>query len=97
VRVRREGQSAVLEVADNGLGIPTHDLPHVFERFYRADKARASGGAGLELSIVKAICAAHNGDIQVSSQEGKGSTFRVQLPLLQVFAYSGSDVALKEK
>jgi heavy metal sensor kinase len=98
VRVGREGNNAVLEVSDDGLGIPAHDLPHVFERFYRADKARsrASGGAGLGLSIVKAICAAHNGDIHVSSQEGKGSTFRVELPLLQVFAHDGTGAALKE-
>jgi heavy metal sensor kinase len=98
VRVGREGNNAVLEVSDNGLGIPSHDLPHVFERFYRADKARsrASGGAGLGLSIVKAICSAHHGDIQVSSQEGKGSTFRVELPLLQVFAHDGTGATLKE-
>lgn len=98
VRVCREGPSAVLEVSDNGVGIPAHDLPLVFERFYRADKARSrtSGGAGLGLSIVKAICAAHNGDIRVSSQEGKGSTFRVELPLLQVFANDGTGTALKE-
>jgi heavy metal sensor kinase len=98
VRVGREGNNAVLEVSDNGLGIPAHDLPHVFERFYRADKARsrASGGAGLGLSIVKAICSAHHGDIQVSSQEGKGSTFRVELPLLQVFAHDGTGATLKE-
>lgn len=98
VRVGREGNNAVLEVSDNGLGIPAHDLPHVFERFYRADKARsrASGGAGLGLSIVKAICAAHNGEIKVSSQEGKGSTFRVELPLLSVFADEGAGAAVRE-
>jgi len=98
VRVGREGNSAVLEVSDNGLGIPAHALPHVFERFYRADKARsrASGGAGLGLSIVKAICAAHNGEIKVSSQEGRGSSFRVELPLLPVFANDGARAALRE-
>jgi len=98
VRVGREGNSAVLEVSDNGLGIPAHALPHVFERFYRADKARsrATGGAGLGLSIVKAICAAHNGEIQVSSQEGQGSSFRVELPLLPVLAHDGTSAALRE-
>ena len=98
VRVGREGNSAVIEVSDNGLGIPAHALPHVFERFYRADKARsrASGGAGLGLSIVKAICAAHNAEIKVSSQEGRGSSFRVELPLLPVFANDGASAALRE-
>jgi len=98
VRVGREGNIAVLAVSDNGLGIPAHALPHVFERFYRADKARsrASGGAGLGLSIVKAICAAHNGEIKVSSQEGRGSSFRVELPLLPVFANDGASAALRQ-
>jgi len=98
VRVGREGNTAVLEVSDNGLGIQAHALPHVFERFYRADKARsrASGGAGLGLSIVKAICAAHNGEIKVSSQEGRGSSFRVELPLLPVFANDGARAVLRE-
>jgi heavy metal sensor kinase len=98
VRVSRERESAVLEVSDNGPGIPAHALPHVFERFYRADKARsrASGGAGLGLSIVKAICAAHNGEIKVSSQEGRGSSFRVELPLVPVFADDGSTPVLWE-
>jgi len=98
VRVGREAESAVLEVSDNGLGIPAHALPHVFERFYRADKARsrASGGAGLGLSIVKAICAAHNGEIKVSSQEGRGSSFRVELPLLPVVVNDGASAVLRE-
>jgi len=79
---RRNG-SAVLTVADNGAGIPPEALPHVFERFYRADKARSrySGGAGLGLSIVNAICAAHRGEIEVSSTEGVGTTMTVLLPL----------------
>ncbi|MCU1304705.1 MAG: integral rane sensor signal transduction histidine kinase [Candidatus Sulfotelmatobacter sp.] len=98
LRVGEEGNNAVLEVSDNGLGIPAHALPHVFERFYRADKARsrATGGAGLGLSIVKAICAAHNADIKVSSQEGRGSSFRVELPLMPVFADDGASAALRE-
>jgi len=94
VSARKEGTAAVLEVSDNGPGIPAECLPHVFERFYRADKARsrASGGAGLGLSIVKAICAAHGGDVEVSSQDGRGSSFRVELPLLSVPA-SGPAIA----
>jgi len=98
IRVGREGNSAVLEVSDNGLGIPAHALSHVFERFYRADKARsrATGGAGLGLSIVKAICTAHNGEIKVSSQEGRGSSFRVEFPLLPVLANDGATAVLRE-
>jgi heavy metal sensor kinase len=83
VRSRGENSTAILEVEDNGVGIPPHALPYVFERFYRVDKARsrASGGAGLGLSIVKAICAAHGGEIHVSSVERRGSCFQVRLPL----------------
>lgn len=86
VSVRREGASAVLEVTDNGAGIPAEALPHVFERFYRADKAhsRAFGGAGLGLSIVKAVCAAHGAEIKVTSEEGHGSCFRVEMAALEV-------------
>ncbi|MBI3415353.1 MAG: HAMP domain-containing protein [Verrucomicrobia bacterium] len=73
----------VLEVSDNGIGIPAEALPHVFERFYRVDKARSRelGGAGLGLSIVQSICAAHHGHVEVSSTPGQGSRFRVELPL----------------
>jgi heavy metal sensor kinase len=83
VRARSEGSTAILEVEDNGIGIPVHAVPHIFERFYRVDKARsrASGGAGLGLSIVKAICGAHGGEIHLFSEAGKGSCFRVELPL----------------
>ncbi|HET7890979.1 MAG TPA: ATP-binding protein [Candidatus Sulfotelmatobacter sp.] len=97
VRVDSEGTSAVLEVSDDGPGIPSHALPHVFERFYRADKARsrANGGAGLGLSIVKAICAAHNAEVKVSSQEGRGACFRIELPLLTALT-SDSNAALRQ-
>ena len=74
---------AVLEVADNGIGIPTEALPRVFDRFFRVDKARSRelGGAGLGLSIVKSICTAHHGRVEASSLPGQGSRFRVELPL----------------
>lgn len=75
--------SAVLEVTDSGVGIPSEAISHVFERFYRVDRARSRqmGGAGLGLSIVKSICAAHQGRVSVESSEGKGSRFTVELPL----------------
>ena len=77
MRVHRTADTAVLEVSDNGAGIPDYALPHVFERFYRADKARSreSGGAGLGLAIVKAICTAHGAELGVTSGEGQGSGF----------------------
>jgi heavy metal sensor kinase len=98
IRVGQEGNIAVLEVSDDGPGIPAHALPHVFERFYRADKARsrASGGAGLGLSIVKAICAAHNAEVKVSSQEGRGSCFRVELPVLTGPAGDGAHAVVQQ-
>ena len=74
---------AVLEVADNGIGIPAEALPRVFDRFFRVDKARSRelGGAGLGLSIVKSICTAHHGRVEAKSLPGQGSRFRVELPL----------------
>jgi two-component system, OmpR family, sensor kinase len=82
VAVYAEHEKAVLEVVDDGIGIPAEALPHVFERFYRVDKARsrAGGGAGLGLSIVRSICNAHGGTVEVESSEGKGSRFIVKLP-----------------
>jgi heavy metal sensor kinase len=81
--VRSENGYAIFEIADDGVGIPEAALSHVFERFYRVDKARSRqmGGAGLGLSIVKSICAAHGGEVDVESREGSGSRFTVRLPL----------------
>lgn len=84
VSVTREVNWAVITVTDNGCGIAPGALPHVFERFYRADTARTrySGGAGLGLSIVKAICSAHQGEVTISSTEGAGTTVIVRLPVV---------------
>jgi heavy metal sensor kinase len=81
--VRAAGDKALLEVADSGIGIPTEAQPHIFERFFRVDTARSRdmGGAGLGLSIVKSICTAHGGRVNFQSNEGKGSSFTVELPL----------------
>jgi len=83
VVVKGEGGSALGEVRDTGIGIAEEDLSHVFERFYRADKARSreSGGVGLGLSIGRWIAEAHAGTIEVQSSLGHGSVFQVRLPL----------------
>jgi heavy metal sensor kinase len=83
VRVTTQLQNslAVLTVTDTGPGISATDLPHIFERFYRADKARSTGCAGLGLAIAKAIVAAHGGMMEVSSEENVGTRFIVRLPV----------------
>jgi heavy metal sensor kinase len=80
---RTEGQRLHVEVRDTGIGIAVDDLPHIFERFYRADKSRSrdSGGAGLGLSLAKWIADAHGGEIFVESSIGRGSVFRLVFSL----------------
>jgi two-component system, OmpR family, phosphate regulon sensor histidine kinase PhoR len=80
---RAEGPNLLIEVRDQGMGIPARDLPRLFERFYRVDKARSKelGGTGLGLAIVRHIALAHGGGVSVESWEGEGSTFRLSLPL----------------
>ena len=83
VRLRKGVSQVVLEVADTGLGIPQESLSRIFERFYRVDKSRAreEGGTGLGLAIVKHVAQAHGGQVEVESRAGRGSTFRVRLPV----------------
>lgn len=79
----RSGRKAVITVSDTGVGIPQEDLPHIFDRFYRVDKARSreTGGTGLGLSIVKQFVLLHGGTIEAASTVGQGTTFTIELPL----------------
>ena len=83
VRLYREPGHIVIAVEDEGIGIPQADIDRIFERFYRVDKARGrgTGGTGLGLSIVRHIMANHGGEVNVTSQEGEGSSFRLVLPV----------------
>jgi signal transduction histidine kinase len=82
LKIAHEDGYAILEVADDGIGIPPEALAHLFERFYRADnsRSRGQGGAGLGLSIVKSICAVHGVSVEVASVPGAGSRFRLKFP-----------------
>ena len=82
VRVREIGSNAIVEVQDNGPGIPLEDRGRIFERFYQVDKSRTrvAGGAGLGLSIAQWAIAMHAGRIEVQCEPGPGSTFRIRLP-----------------
>ncbi len=82
ITVRRTEQGASISVEDSGIGIVESELPFIFERFYRTDSSRSrkTGGSGIGLTIVKAIVKAHNGNIEVTSRQGKGSCFTVTLP-----------------
>jgi heavy metal sensor kinase len=83
LKISQEAREAILDVADNGVGIPADALPHMFKRFFRVDDSRSrdQGGAGLGLSIVKSICSAHGAVVEVRSTPGEGSRFRVRQPL----------------
>ena len=78
--VREEDGRALFAISDTGFGIPKDQLPHVFERFFRADSSRSARGAGLGLSIARQVAEAHGGSLEATSEPGKGSTFTLRLP-----------------
>jgi signal transduction histidine kinase len=84
VRLSTTRDEARIEVSDTGVGIPEKDLPFVFERFFRSDRARRAytGGSGLGLSIVRWIVEAHKGKVEIASEVDKGTTVVVKLPLV---------------
>ena len=81
-----QGDEIIVEVQDRGMGVPPAELPHIFERFYRVDKARSrrQGGSGLGLAIAKSIVEAHGGRISAESVLGRGTTMRITLPRVRV-------------
>jgi len=87
--MERDGR-IVAAVADQGMGIAHEDLPHIFQRFYRADKARSDGGHGLGLSLAQSIAAAHDAVIEVSSEPGRGSVFQVSFEPRAVMEFSAA-------
>jgi signal transduction histidine kinase len=80
VSLLARGKSASLVVQDTGMGIPRAVLPHIFDRFYQGDDARAGSGSGLGLAIAKVLVEGQKGTIEVESQEGRGTTFTITLP-----------------
>jgi signal transduction histidine kinase len=101
VSVFTAGPQAHLKISDHGIGIAPDVLPHVFDRFYRADQARGrgAGGVGLGLAIVKAIITAHDGSVSITSTLGQGSTVLIQLPLASSFGAVAPDesTAMKQQ
>ena len=85
VKLMRQNDNAILQVSDTGMGIPEDALSHIFERFYRVDKARsrATGGSGLGLAIVRAIVQRNRGEITVDTEVGKGTVFTVSFPVFE--------------
>ena len=86
ISLHRQEDNAILRVSDSGMGIPPEAISHVFERFYRVDKARSrqSGGSGLGLAIVRSIVERNNGQIHLQSTVGKGTTFTVEFPCFDI-------------
>ena len=84
ISVREVDGSVALTVQDTGIGIPSRELPRIFERFYRVDRARSreTGGTGLGLAIVKHVAENHGGTVTVESELGRGTTFEVRLPMI---------------
>jgi signal transduction histidine kinase len=84
VRAFRRDSQLAIEMQDNGIGITEDDLPRIYDRFFRADRARntETGGVGLGLTIARRIVEAHGGDIEVETVAGEGSTFRIWLPVV---------------
>jgi two-component system, OmpR family, phosphate regulon sensor histidine kinase PhoR len=80
VTIRAGERAGIFSVEDTGIGIASHEIPKIFQRFYRIDRARSRGSTGLGLSIVKNIVDLHGGKITVTSQEGKGSIFQLEFP-----------------
>ena len=82
----REGEEAIIKVSDSGMGIPKESQPHIFERFYRVDKARSrsTGGSGLGLSIVRNLVERNHGRIQVISTIGQGTEFTITFPVVEL-------------
>ena len=81
IRAGSSEGNAIIEIIDTGVGINQNDLPYIFERFYRSDKAGTIRGFGLGLPVAKVIVELHQGHIEVESAPGKGSTFRIILPM----------------
>jgi signal transduction histidine kinase len=83
IEMGKDNSKAYIKIKDDGIGIPQEDIPHIFDRFYRVDKARAkeTGGAGLGLAIAKWIIEEHRGSVIVKSELGKGSEFTITLPI----------------
>jgi len=81
IQISKQNKYAVFEISNNGKGIPAHDLPHIFDRFYRSDTSRTDGGSGLGLSLAKKIVEMSGGELSVSSASDQQTTFRVCLPM----------------